>query len=128
MILILALAIFSLPQTMGQKPTQFHEVESSSVPRSLVMMVTQCEEGDDNDCWEEFMGTGWVLSGDVNQDGVKEFLIHPGRTWRGTGGRMGWLFEKRGGNWVARGAGGWLIPAVRRETSSYFARLKAGKF
>ena len=91
--LIFALLTFIQP---SGGPREFRQIKKSPSIRTVFELPDLCE----GDCWEDFLQTGDVWAGDINDDGKDELIISPGRGWRGTGGDWYFLFAKENGHWM----------------------------
>ncbi len=98
---ILLLAMTMLAVVPAEKAVSFKIVENDAVPQSLIDKINNCDydTAQTDACRKEFLERNNVWSGDVNGDGVDEFLVHPSAGWHGSGGYSVSLYKKEKDTW-----------------------------
>jgi len=94
--LLLSLLLFAAQANLPVK--HFHKVAKALFPRTVLEDLCGDSESE-NDCFASFQKIGEVWAGDVNDDGVDELLVFPGRDWVGSGGEWYILYQQQGGKW-----------------------------
>jgi hypothetical protein len=92
--------LFVLMAQAGLEVKHFHKIDKAAVPRSIIESAALCNETSKNQCWSAFLDLGGAWAGDVNDDGVDEFVVFPGLGWSGSAGDWYFLFQKQGNKWV----------------------------
>ncbi|MHB8541610.1 MAG: hypothetical protein ACYDCD_11815 [Candidatus Acidiferrales bacterium] len=97
--------LFLLGPGQTSSVKHFISIGNSSVPERIVQSSEVCDDTPQA-CWRNFVryGKGWA--GDVNDDGVDEFIVFPGLGSAGSGGYWYFLFQKRDSEWKTITAGG----------------------
>ena len=98
---ILLLAMTMLAVVPAEKAVSFNVVENDTVPQSLIDRIENCDydAAQADACRKEFLEKHNVWSGEVNGDGIDEFLVHPSAGWHGSGGYSVSLYKKEKDTW-----------------------------
>ena len=112
--LLAVLLLFTAKASPAVK--HFHKVPKTLFPRTVIDELCS-DTASKSDCLEGFQEIGQVWAGDVNDDGVNEFLLYPGPDWSGTVGDTYLLYQRQGKNWRPlypnQGDYGWQVSDPR---------------
>jgi hypothetical protein len=98
---LLVLALNLLASSSFSTVKHFRQLEKSGVPEAFLEHLCSGikEDAEKSDCIQDFKKDGSVWAGDVNDDGVDEYIVDPGGMPGSLGPPRG-LVQRRGQDWA----------------------------